>query len=146
MKTLYNRLVLSLLSLVGMSVSASQAKADTVVIDPDTYAAVAYSPSTGKYGYAWNHYSRAAAERTALSRCTEKDATVVGWVNDGILAVAIGDDNAYGMGYQFGDGASTRDAVNRALRNLVDRTTGSKDPKVLIVLCSGNVTPQIIKK
>ena len=144
MKTLCKSLVLSILSLIGLAGFAPRANAD-VVIDFDTYAAVAYSPSTGKYGYAWNYGSRGAAERVALSKCTEKDAKIVGWVKGGWLVLAIGEDNAYGMGYEYGDGASSRDAKLTALKELAERTKGSKRPKVLICLCSGNVDPQIIK-
>ena len=43
---------------------------------------------------------------------------MIGWVNDGFMAVAIGEDYAYGMGYRWGDGANTIDAVNTAKRNL----------------------------
>jgi serine/threonine-protein kinase len=144
MKTLRNALVLSILSLVGFAGFAPRAAADVVEISPYSYAAVAFSPSTGEFGYAWNHGSRSEAERVALSRCTEKDAKIIGWVNDGFMAVAIGEDNSYGMGYRFGDGANTRDAVNTAVRNLSKHT--EKEYKTLIVLCSGNVRPQVIKR
>jgi hypothetical protein len=145
MKTFCKTLVLSILSLIGLAGVAPRAKADVVDISPYSHAAVAFSSSTGKYGYAWNHGSRAEAERVALSRCTEKDARIVGWVNEGFLVVAIGEDNTYGMGYRFGDGASNRDAYNRALKELSERTTAKGRPKVVIVLCSGNLDPQILK-
>lgn len=143
MKTLCNALTLSMLSLIGLAGLAPQAQADVVEISPYSYAAVAFSKETGKYGYAWNHRSRAEAERVALSRCTEKDAKIVAWVNDGFLAVVIAEDNAYGTGYRFGNGASTRGAYDRALEEKKSRT--SSPTKVVIVLCSGNVDPQILK-
>lgn len=143
MKTIRKALALSILSLIGLAGMAPQAKADVVDISPFSYAAVAFSPSTGKYGYAWNHGSRAAAEKTALSRCTEKDAEIVAWVNEGFLAVAIAEDNTYGTGYRFGAGASNTDAFNRAKAELKKRTDSRI--KVIIVLCSDNVEPQILK-
>ena len=66
MKTLNTAIVLSALVLAGLV--ASPARAGTVEIDPDACAAVAYSPSTGKYGYAWNYWNRAAAERAGRAR------------------------------------------------------------------------------
>src|SRR5207248_878023 len=93
MKTLLASFALSLLALAGFSTSA---RADEVVtLNPDGYAAVAYSAKTGKYGYAYNLGSRGAAEREALSGCKEDDAKIVGWVNDGFLVLVIADDNAY---------------------------------------------------
>ena len=63
----------------------------------DRHAAIAYSPSTGSYGYAYNHASRCEAERAALSYCTASDSRIVGWVCGGWVSLAIGENNGYGV-------------------------------------------------
>ena len=140
MKTLRNALVLSVLTLAGLTVPAPHARAD-VTIDFDTYAAVAYSPATGKYGYAWNHRSRYLAERAALSKCPAADARVVGWVKGGWLVLAVGDNNAYGTGWEYGVGATNVDAYKRALRQCLAR---ANKVVTVVVLCSGNVAPRVL--
>ncbi|MCE9534661.1 MAG: DUF4189 domain-containing protein [Planctomycetes bacterium] len=145
MTTIRYSLVLALLSLIGLNSMAAPAKAD-VEIDFDTYAAVAYSPKTGKYGYAWNWRSRAQAERVALANCIEADAKVVGWVKAGWLVLAVSDDNDYGVGYAFGQGASTRDAKIDALNECAKHNKGKNPPKIKVLLCSGNYAPQVYGK
>jgi hypothetical protein len=140
MKTLLASFALSLLALAGFS---SSARADVVTIDSDSYAAVAYSPKTGKYGYAWGCGSRGSAERAALSECKEDDAKIVGWVNAGFLVLVIADDNAYGCGYSYGDGATNTDAHKSAVKEL--RKHSDVKVKVIVVLCSSGLQPQIIK-
>ena len=140
MKTLRNALVLSVLTLAGLAVPAPRARAD-VQIDFDTYAAVAYSPATGKYGYAWNHRSRHLAERAALSKCPAADARVVGWVKGGWLVLAVGDNNAYGAGWEYGVGATNVDASKRARRQCLAR---ANRVVTVVVLCSGNVAPRVL--
>jgi uncharacterized protein DUF4189 len=140
MKTLRNLLVLSALALVCVLTDTPRAGADE--IDFDTYAAIAYSPSTGKYGYAYNYGSRYAAERAALAHCPEADAEIVGWVKAGWLALAIGDDNAYGVGWEYGEGATNTDAKRRAYNQCAARTT---NPKVVLCICSGNIDPEVIE-
>lgn len=142
MKTPRCALAVPVLALLGLLAATPAARADGVVIDPDTYAAVAYSPSTGKYGYGYNCGSRWAAERRALAECQAPDARVVGWVNAGWLVLAIGDDNSYGVAWEYGDGASSLVAKRRAVANC--REQGGKVVKV-ICLCSGDVPPEVIE-
>ena len=141
MKTLRIGLVLSALSLLAVLVSANRARAD-VEINFDTYAAVAFSKSTGKWGYAYNYGSRFAAERAAIANCGATDAEAVGWVKGGWLALAVGDNKAYGVAWEFGEGAVNRDAKLRAIQECKDR--GGK-VTTLICVCSGNVDPEVIK-
>src|SRR5262245_60450385 len=51
--------------------------------EADCFAAIAYSPATGKYGYSYNYSSRSAAMRRALTQCPQADAKIVGWVEGG---------------------------------------------------------------
>src|SRR6476659_9842070 len=96
--------------LAGLTIAAPAAKA----FDFSTYAAVAFSQSTGAYGYSWNQPNQCCAERAALSVCGADDAEIVGWVKGGFIALAIGDDNSYGGGWQYGATASSDEAAQRA--------------------------------
>jgi hypothetical protein len=78
-----------------------------------TYCAFAFSESTGRYGFADGFDSRRKAERYALGKCGTADASVVGWVNNGYLALAVGPGNSYGTGF----GSSAEVACRNALRN-----------------------------
>ncbi|HEY4283275.1 MAG TPA: DUF4189 domain-containing protein [Chthoniobacterales bacterium] len=90
-----------------------------------TYAAIAYSPSTGNYGYAYDYKSRKGAEAAALEKCNELDAQIVCWINRGFCSLALGDDkSAWGVGWEYGNGAQSKKSENRALENCRKRTTG----------------------
>jgi len=139
--TTFSRVIaFSLLSLIGLS--AAPAKAD-VEIDMSRYAAVAYSKSTGKYGYAWDWGSLGAAKRVALSECKAADAEIVGWVQGGWLVLAVADDKAYGTGYVLGDGVNSSTAQLRAVNNCLKTTTSTSPPKIKVVICSGNYPPKV---
>jgi len=100
-------------------------------VSSNSYAAIAYSPSTGKYAYAYNLRSRKAAEKAALEKCDAPDATVACWVNRGFAALALGaDKSCWGSGWKYGDSANNVDAKNMALEDCRHRTTG-----VYIALC-----------
>src|SRR5947199_10838755 len=72
------------------------------VIDPNKFAAIAYSPSTGKYGYSYNYASRSAAEKVALQHLPQPDARIVCWVQAGFCALALGDDKSeFGVGWSY---------------------------------------------
>jgi hypothetical protein len=140
MKTSRPTLLLSSLALaLLLTVSPRQARAD-VTIDFDTYAAVAYSRSTGKYGSAWNYGSRSAAQRAALARCPAADARIVAWVKGGWVALAIGENNAYGYGYSYGVGSTNGEAKRRASAECLQRT---KRVTTVICLCSGDYPPEV---
>lgn len=141
MKTSFKSLVLGLLALVGLGAFERQAKA--VDIDFDRYAAVAYSPTTGKFGYAWNWGSRSQAESVALQNCKADDAKVVGWVKGGWLVLAVAEDKAYGVGYTYGDGATNTAAKQAAISDCLKHTKVSGPIKVKVILCSGNYDPVV---
>jgi serine/threonine-protein kinase len=109
------------------------ARAD-IEIDEDSYGAIAYSPSTGEMHFSYNYGDRASAEQAALEIFKAKDAQIVCWVNNGFAALALGDDmSAWGVGYVFGDGISTRDAKDTALEECGKRTT---NPHVVLCISS----------
>ena len=102
----------------------------------DTYAAIAYSPATGKYGYANDCYSREIAERTALRYCVADDARIVGWVCNGFVALAVGKveaDGAWGTGISNDARASNTTAKSRALAACKQRDATAK---IKLCVCS----------
>ena len=126
-------------SLCGSLGGSQSARAtDYIDIDEDSYAAVAYSPSTGKFAFSYNYGSRSSAEKAALKQLDKEDGKIVTWVNNGFCALALGDEvGKYGMGYRWGDGASTRGAAERALAECSKRTTGAR--LVLVLSSDGQV-------
>jgi hypothetical protein len=141
MKNFCTAALVSAFALSVLLIPASEARSDTVIIfDGDTYAAIAYSPATGKIGCAYNYGSRFSAEQAALGRCPAADARIVGWVHNGFCALAVGaDKSCWGVGYSYGDGATNRYAKQRALYECSQRSSGGR---VLVCVCSENVAPE----
>jgi len=81
---------------------------------PDTYAAIAYSESTGRIGFAWAFETREKAEDRAIKECNAGDARVITWVRNGWCALAIGDNGAYGGEWGASEGEARRKAMNLA--------------------------------
>jgi serine/threonine-protein kinase len=64
------------------------------------FAAVAYSECTGRYGYTYGKACLADAEAGALANCGARDARIVGWVENGWVALARSPQgSAYGFGW-----------------------------------------------
>jgi hypothetical protein len=97
---------------------------------PSCYAAIAYSPATGKYGNSYNYTTLAEAQRRALSHCPAKDARVVVWSKNGYCALATGKDGLYGWGY----GSTAKEAQTHAMAECKKRTT---DCHILQTVYSG---------
>jgi serine/threonine-protein kinase len=105
---------------------AESAEGDTISIRNDSFAAIAYSPATGTYGLAYNYSSRESAEKAALEDCGEQDAQITCWVKKGFCALALGNDKScWGVGWSYGNGASTDKARKFALDDCRKRTTGA---------------------
>jgi serine/threonine-protein kinase len=62
------------------------------------FGAIAYSSSTGAYGWSFDYSSRTEAEQVATQNCGEADCTPELWFVDACGAIAIGDDG-YGTGW-----------------------------------------------
>lgn len=70
-----------------LAVALAPASAEErVVVNPDRYAAIAYSEATGNYGYGYNRGTRREAERRALVECAAPDAKLLTWVQFGWAA------------------------------------------------------------
>ena len=83
----------------------------------------------------------ARAEETRTRRLLRRVARVVGWVKGGWLVLAVGDNNAYGTGWEYGVGATNVDAYKRARRQCLAR---ANKVVTVVVLCSGNVAPRVL--
>jgi len=82
------------------------------------FAAIAFSPSTGMSGGAWNHETADLAETEAFGECGVDDcATVVVFQQCGSIAVGDG----YGMGFAADLSAATAQEV--ALQNCTGYTS-----------------------
>jgi len=66
-----------------------------VVSRNDRYGAIAYSPSSGAYGYSYDDATRAAAEATALEECGKngKGCKSALWFKNACGGLAIGKDS-----------------------------------------------------
>ena len=116
-------LAVALSALFAAFLQAEEEK--TMEISRSSYAAIAYSPATGKYSYACDYRSRSAAEKAALAKCGADDARIVCWVNFGFCALALGNDKScWGVGWKYGNGANNRKADNDAIEDCKSRTTG----------------------
>jgi hypothetical protein len=78
------------------------------------FAAIAYSPSTNKYGYWYGARSRGAAENGAMRKCNGDDRRVVVWVENGWAALAANNDGRWGYGWST---SSRAEAEGNALNN-----------------------------
>lgn len=105
-----------------------------------SFAAIAYSRETGKYGYASECKTRDDAEREALRHCDVHDARIVGWVHNGFCALAVGDHGAWGTGWSAGKEATRAVAEERALAQCRKR---SDKARLLTCVCSSRREPEV---
>jgi serine/threonine-protein kinase len=107
--------VLAILVLLAVATPARTQPANTTY-----WAAIAYSTSTGSYGYSYGWLAESNARRVALKNCKARDAKVIVVVGNYYVALAKGDDpSAYGYGYS----TSADEARAIALRECRKRTT-----------------------
>ncbi len=88
----------------------------------DTYAAIAYSQSTRNFGYGENYPTLAGAETRALLECNAPDAVIVTWVQDGWVALALGNDPS-AAGFAYATDENTADLL--AMQYCSAETTGA---------------------
>lgn len=90
------------------------------------YAAIAYSKSTGKWGYGHGFSSLTGAKQEALRRCGTSDAGILCWAQNGYsCALAVG-PNSHGWAY-----ASTA----RAARTTALANANRIAPGAQVVMC-----------
>ncbi len=78
------------------------ASEEEVVVLPDLYGAIAFSPTTAAHGYSFDYANRAAAERKAINECERHagsgDCKAILWFHNACGALAVG-DTGYGSGW-----------------------------------------------
>jgi len=120
MKNLSRAVLLVLFALVLAMSSASQA-------GPDRYAAIAYSQSSGRWGFGDNYATKEEAIARALSECGYRDAHT-SWCRNEWIALAISDRSPGGWGEGWG---KTAEAARREAR----RQCLARNPDARIVAC-----------
>lgn len=140
MKSL-NLIALTLLLALASLMSAYAARAETIEINANSFAAVAYSPATGRYYYAHNYSSRAEAEQHALRGLNAWDGRIAGWVKGGFFALAVSYDGGWRTGWSYGEGASNGDAAAYALRDFRAQGRGAR-----VVVCLSSDGQYIYKR
>jgi hypothetical protein len=107
---------------VLMALAAVQAVMPSSQAQPENttyYTAIAYSQSTGRYGYSYGWLAESNARRGARANAKAEDARVILVVGNGYAALALGDDvSAYGYGY----GPTAAEARRHALAECQKRT------------------------
>jgi hypothetical protein len=88
----------------------------------DYWCAIAFSSSTGKFGSSTKWSNRDNATRQARENCNADDAECVVLCCNGWCAIALGDDNKYGVGW----GADRTTAEKHALDWCQKETTNAK--------------------
>jgi hypothetical protein len=92
-----------------------------------SYAAVAYSPSTGQWGYGNGFTSQDEAIARARAECGQGDARTF-WCKDAWIALAISDRSAGGFGWAYAATASA--ARSKALAQC-----RSRNPDARVIVC-----------
>jgi len=135
-----------LASILGTAGNVTSAP-NIIVFRGDSYAAIAFSEKTGRYGYTYDQATRDIAETLARRRCKDSDpkvddAKAVGWVHNGWVAFARGDNGAWGVGYSYGNGATNREAKENALAECQKR---GKNARLVICVCSIDRKPEVFE-
>lgn len=87
----------------------------------DRFGAIAYSKSSGRYGYGFGKTSRSDAENAALQECGSSDAFIAVWAKNRWIALAAGYGTTYGYGWS---GESEADAQSRSLSACSEHGSG----------------------
>jgi len=100
------------------------------------FAAIAYSKSTGQWGYGYQHGSVGDANREAIRQCKAPDAAVICWAKNGwYCAFADGPKS-----YAGASAATAAEAKEKALKE-----ANSISPGARIILCIGGL-PQKVER
>ena len=103
MKTLPKGLFLA--CIIALVVGAVQAQAY------DRYGAIAYSKSTGQYGYSYDYSTETMAKAQALSNCGDVSCHVYVWFRNACGALAKADNGDLGWGWSGSRGGAEARAI-----------------------------------
>ncbi|MBP7831061.1 MAG: DUF4189 domain-containing protein [Kiritimatiellae bacterium] len=98
---------------------------------PKTGGAIAFSESTGQWGYSTGGGRH--APYMAIQHCKAPDAKIIAQASDCWLALALGDDKG---AYGWGNAGNRIDAERNALQACSQRT---KNAKIVLSFCSNGV-------
>ncbi len=94
------------------------------------FAAIAHRAETESWGYSHGHHELSDARAAALNEAGN-GASIVGWVEDGYVALAVSSGGSYGSGY----GRAKSDAERRAVEEC--ELNGGDDPEIVCWVHSG---------
>jgi serine/threonine-protein kinase len=87
-------------SILSAVVLVTQSLTSSVVAQiPDSFGAIAITPDASVWGYAYNHPTRAEAERQALEECGQADCQVKLWFKNACGAIAKDDQGNLGWAW-----------------------------------------------
>ncbi len=107
MKTFVRAILLLLIAFAFASSNSADA-------GPTRYAAIAFSPETGAYGYGNGFASKAGAIQRAQIECGGPDM-VTKWCKNAWIALAVSDDGGYGWAWAKTAAAARAAAVENCL-------------------------------
>jgi serine/threonine-protein kinase len=93
----------------------------------NTFAAIAYSPSTGRYGYGNGYPTKSQAIARARRECGSHDART-NWCKNAWIALAISDGSPGGWGSSWG-------ATPEIARNGARAECLARNPDARVVFC-----------
>ena len=93
----------------------------------DTYAAVAYSPATGRWGYGNGYPTKAEAIARARRECGSRKART-NWCRNAWIALALSDQSPGGWGSSWG-------ATPEIARNAAIAECRTRNPDAHVVVC-----------
>ncbi|HEX8897091.1 MAG TPA: DUF4189 domain-containing protein [Chthoniobacterales bacterium] len=101
--------------------------APTLQAQDDRYAAIAYSPSTNRWGWGTNYPTKAEAIERAVKECGRDDART-NWCRNAWIALAISDKSPGGWGSAWGETAA-------AARKAARKECLARNPDARVVAC-----------
>lgn len=125
--------------MIALAISKKAGERETPMKEPaekvrlHTFASIAYSAKTDRYGYAEECQSREEAEEWARKNCDAEDSRIVAWVRNGFCALAVGEQGTYGVGFSDGEHATAEAAKENALAQCKTR---SSTARLLVCVCS----------
>jgi hypothetical protein len=84
----------------------------TWACSPNGFGAIAYSPSGGRSGWAYNFSTRAAAESRAIQECGGGDCRVAAWFQNQCGALARSSDGSWSSGLGTSQSAAEANAMS----------------------------------
>jgi hypothetical protein len=93
----------------------------------DSFAAVAYSPSTGRAGYGNGYPNKSQAIARAVKECGRRDART-NWCRNAWIALAVSDRSPGGWGSSWGPTAA-------AARNGAIAECRARNPDARVTIC-----------